>query len=118
MPGHMGSATSHRQSPSGPNTSAASSEDEEEQDNGIQVDVKSPKEVVFVMVSHSLDCIRYFLYLEIMTGVHYKNKMAVIVNCCLRAFGIYNQAGSRYKHLKTRAQISQTLGVTLPAYVR
>lgn len=51
VPGHMGSATSHRQSPTEPNATVASSEDEEEQDHGIQVDVKSPKELVFVMVS-------------------------------------------------------------------
>lgn len=54
MPGHMGSATSHRQSPSEPDATAASSEDEEELDHGIQVDVKSPKELVFVMVSSLL----------------------------------------------------------------
>lgn len=51
MPGHMGSATSHRQPPTEPDATAASSEDEEDQDHGIQVDVTSPKELVFVMVS-------------------------------------------------------------------
>lgn len=47
----MGSATSHRQFPKVANVTTLSSDVEEEPDNGILVDVKSSKGLVFVMVS-------------------------------------------------------------------
>lgn len=50
--GYMGSAASHSQSPTEPNaaTGASSEADDEEQDHGIQVKLKPPKELVLVMV--------------------------------------------------------------------